>query len=256
MEALLVTHLSIHKKLFERVLDLLDINKEIGLTIRTFRKKKGLTIEELAKLLCKSKATVSKYERGEITLDIVTMYELASTLDIQLEQLLPRTKESDLLRQSESKPAFFSGITQFYSYVYDGRANKIIKCVFDIVPTDAHTKNNIYMYMNFKDYDHYQDCENTYKGTIEHYDALTNIVMRNQDTHMEQVTVSILASYLDSNTKWGLFFGISSRPMMPIAVKMLFSRTPLKEDAQLTEKLKVSKEDIRLLKHYNMLSVT
>jgi hypothetical protein len=30
----------------------------------------------------------------------------------------------------------------------------------------------------------------------------------------------------------------------------------LKEDPQLTETLKVSKEDIRLLKHYNMLSVT
>ena len=43
--------------------------------------------------------------------------------------------------------------------------------------------------------------------------------------------------------------------MMPIAMKMLFSRTILKETPELIKKLKVSKEDIRLLKLYNMLSV-
>lgn len=235
---------------------MVNINQEIGMRIRNFRKRKNMTLLELSAKICKSKATLSKYERGEIVIDIATLYELADILGIHVNQLLPATENNDQKITKPLNPAFFSGVNQFYSYVYDGRANKVIKCVFDIVPADSHTKNNIYMYMNFKDYDHYQDCENTYYGIIEHYDALTNIVMRNQNTYMEQVTVSILASFLESNTKWGLFFGISSRPMMPIAVKMLFSRTPLKEDAQLIEKLKVSKEDIRLLKHYNMLSVT
>jgi hypothetical protein len=117
-------------------------------------------------------------------------------------------------------------------------------------------KYKLMMYMNFQDYEHYQDCENTYWGYIEHYDALTVIQVTNQDTPMEKATAQILATYLDSNTKWGLFNGFSSRPMMPIAVKMLFSKTKLKEDDALLEQLKVSKEDIRLLKLYNMLSVT
>lgn len=110
--------------------------------------------------------------------------------------------------------------------------------------------------MNIKDYDNYQNCENTYKGRIEHFDAMTNITLKNVDTYMERVNISILASFLGSETKWGLFFGISSRPMMPIAVKMLFSRSPLSENDALIQKLKISKEDIRLLKHYNMLSAT
>ncbi|WP_061866503.1 hypothetical protein, partial [Streptococcus oralis] len=154
------------------------------------------------------------------------------------------------------RPAFFADTQQFFSYLYDGRSNQLIRCVFDIVPNSSGGNSSIYMYMNFKDYDYYQQSENTYKGTIEHYDALTNIVMRNQDTPMEQVTISILASFLDSTTKWGLFFGISSRPMMPIAVKMLFSKQPLEETDALIQSLKVSKEDIRLLKLYNMLSAT
>ena len=61
---------------------------------------------------------------------------------------------------------------------------------------------------------------------------------------------------MNSDTKWGLFNGFSSRPMMPVAFKMLFSKRPLKEDAELLRQLKISKEDIRLLKLYNMFSVT
>ena len=80
--------------------------------------------------------------------------------------------------------------------------------------------------------------------------------MRNQDTSMEQIKINILASFLDSDTKWGLFSGISSRPMMPVALKMLFSKKILRENEILIKQLKISKEDIRLLKLYNMLSVT
>jgi hypothetical protein len=131
-----------------------------------------------------------------------------------------------------------------------------MKCVFDVLSEAGDSRYKIMMYMNFESYENYQNCENTYWGYIEHFDALTNIFMKNQDTPMEQVTISILASFLDSDIKWGLFSGISSRPMMPIAVKMLFSKNLLKEDETLVKKLKVSREDIRLLKLYNMLSVT
>ena len=44
--------------------------------------------------------------------------------------------------------------------------------------------------------------------------------------------------------------------MMPVAVKMLFSKERLEESKGLTTQLKVSKEDICLLKLYNMLPVT
>ena len=35
--------------------------------------------------------------------------------------------------------------------------------------------------MNFQDYQQYRNCENTYLGTLSHYDALSNIVTHNQD---------------------------------------------------------------------------
>lgn len=233
-----------------------DINREIGKKIRNFRKLKKITIEQLGEKIKKCKATISKYETGEITIDIVTLYTIADVLSISIDQLLYHNPKNFLTSFNEVKPTFFNGISQFYSYLFDGRTNQIIRCVFDISAEIEKSKYKIMMYMNFEDYNNYQNCENTYAGYIEHYDAMTNIFMTNLNTPMEKVTVSILASFLDSDTKWGLFFGISSRPMMPIAIKMFFSKKRLKEDDLLKNQLKISREDIRLLKLYNMLSAT
>ena len=49
-----------------------QISTEIGKQIRTFRKKRKMTLEALAAVICKSKSTVSKYENGEIPVDIET----------------------------------------------------------------------------------------------------------------------------------------------------------------------------------------
>ena len=233
-----------------------EVSIEIGNRIRNFRKKRSITIEELARLINKSRATVSKYEKGEIVLDIVTMYEIADALQLHVEQLLYCRPERAVITSNGTEPAFFSGLSQFYSYVFDGRSNQIMRCVFDVLSVAGESRYKSMMYMNIKDFNNYQNCENTYWGYIEHFDALTNIIMRNNDTPMEQITINILASFLDSDTKWGLFCGISSRPMMPVALKMLFSKKMLKEDESLAKLLKISKDDIRLLRLYNMLSVT
>jgi len=233
-----------------------EISIQIGKKIRYFRKLRKMTLDELSILIHKSKSTISKYEKGEIAIDIETLYEIANALKIHVEQMLYYSQDRTAISTQNNFPAFFRGISQFYSYVYDGRSNDLIRCVFDVFSETENHQYKIMMYMNYDDFGNYQYCENTYWGFMEHYDALTCISLVNRDTPMEHAYIQILASYLDSDTKWGLFTGFSSRPMMPVAVKMLFSKTRLKEDASLIKKLKISKDDIRLLKLYNMLSVT
>lgn len=233
-----------------------EISAQIGSQIRTLRKKRKMTLDDLSGIIHKSRSTISKYEKGEIAIDIETLYEIADAIQVHVEQLLYCPPRRAVISSQNNSPAFFNGVSQFYSYLYDGRSNHIIRCLFDVLSEAENDQYKIMMYMNFKDFKNYQQCENTYWCYIEHYDALTYISLTNQDTPMEKASVQILASYLDSDTKWGLFNGFSSRPMMPIAIKMLFSKCRLKEDADLVRLLKVSKDDVRLLKLYNMLSVT
>ncbi|WP_346353045.1 helix-turn-helix transcriptional regulator [Azotosporobacter soli] len=232
------------------------ITQEVGQKIKSFRKSKGLTIQQLADAISKSKATLSKYESGDITLDLVTLYNLAAVLNIQVEQLLYLEPRKPSILANNTPSTFFKNSTRFYSYFYDGRSNKLVRCIIDIVAQPDTNRYKTVLYMNIKDWKHYQECENTYWGYTEHYDTLTTILLKNQATPLENITINILASFLDSEKKWGLMSGVSFRPFMPIALKMLFSKIPLEENLELINELKISKDDIRTMKIYNMLSVT
>ena len=231
------------------------ISHEIGKRIRTFRRARHMTLEELARILCKNKSTVSKYETGEIVLDIETIYDISRALGIHVEQLLYCTPDRVPISDSGSQSAFFSGLTQFYAYYYDGRVNRIVPAVFDVLLMSEDHRYKIMAYINFTDFSSYQNCGTAFWGYMEHYDAITNVILTNQDSPMEKAHGQILASYMNSDTKWGLFTGLSARPMMPVALKMLFSKKRLPEDGALLQMLKVTKEDIRLMKLYNMMTV-
>ena len=125
-----------------------QISTEIGKQIRTFRKKRKMTLEALAAVICKSKSTVSKYENGEIPVDIETLYEIASALQIHVEQLLYCPPRHANLPDSKNSPAFFAGCSQFYAYVYDGRNKQLIRCVFDVL---SETDTSSYKIINFID---------------------------------------------------------------------------------------------------------
>lgn len=232
-----------------------QISHEIGKRIRTFRRSRHMTLEELARILCKNKSTVSKYETGEIVLDIETIYDISRALGIHVEQLLYCTPDRVPISDSGSQSAFFSGLTQFYAYYYDGRVNRIVPAVFDVLLMSEDHRYKIMAYINFTDFSSYQNCGTAFWGYMEHYDAITNITLTSQDSPMEKAYCQILATYTNTDVKWGLFTGLSAMPMMPVAIKMLFSKKRLNEDEALMQKLKVTKEDIRLMKLYNMMTV-
>lgn len=231
------------------------LTAEIGAKIKYYRKKRGLKIAELAELLHKTGATVSKYESGQIAIDVVTLYEIAAALGVPPEKLLYYAPMPAEELEADSVPAFFRGVERLYMYYFDGRNGSLVRSVIDIrAKTGPHTYD-VALYMNFQDYRQYQNCENTYLGTLSHYDALSNIVTHNRDTEMDIYLVCVPASYLNAETKWGQGFGISCRPIMPTSTKVFLSKTIQAETPEFLQDLRVSKEDIQLLKRYNMLSV-
>ena len=232
----------------------MSVTSEIGAKIKYFRKSKHFSLQEMADLLYKSKSTLSKYENGQISIDIETLYAIAKVLGVHVEQLLYSEPMQQDNKALYTVPAFFRTLSQFYIYYYDGRIREISRCVVDILSQAGG--NHFKVIMNIESYEHYQNCENTYFGFLHHYDALSKLTLTNRDNPMEQVTITILASFLDAPSKMGLFTGISSRPMMPVATKVMISKKKQREDAALVGHLKISKEDIKTMKLYNMFTVT
>ena len=230
------------------------ISEAVGEKIRTYRQKKHMTLTELAERISKCKGTVSKYETGEIIIDIDTLYEVAEVLNIGVEQLLyiPPRKSAE---RNEAEYSFFRGLDLFYGYIYDGRESKVLRCCFELSGQTEAESQSIRMYMNFADYDHYQICENTYDGTIEHFDALTNISLTNVYLPMEKASIQLLASSLDAPVRMGLWNGLSTRPLMPVATKIMLSRSKMPETDEMLSQLKISAGDIKLFRLYNMFPV-
>ena len=65
-----------------------QVNLYVGAQIRRYRKNRQMTLQQLADRIHKSRASVSKYETGEVSLDIVTLTEIARVLEVQPGQLV------------------------------------------------------------------------------------------------------------------------------------------------------------------------
>ena len=59
----------------------------IGEKIKSYRKVKNMSIEELGNIIGKSKTTIVRYENNEIVLDIITAIEICNALNIHLDDL-------------------------------------------------------------------------------------------------------------------------------------------------------------------------
>ncbi len=62
-----------------------------GLQIRTLRKEKGLTLEELAKMSGVSRVAINRYELGDRVPNVTIAVKLAKALDCTVDDLLTDT---------------------------------------------------------------------------------------------------------------------------------------------------------------------
>jgi len=237
-----------------------QVSEIIGDTIRKCRQNRKLSQAELARKIKKSKSTLSKYENGEISVDIDTLYEIAEALDVSLsfftEALTLRRVQTESERIPVPLPEFFQK-KQVFMYYWDGRNNSVNRSVLTI---GAQTENNANyyhaaLYMNVKDYQEYYFCENPYIGHVEFHHVLTGIYMIHQNTELEHIQIIIPEDFAKTERKWGVFSGVSFRPLTPAILKVLFSKAPLKITPDLIAELKFSKADFKRMKTMNLFTI-
>lgn len=236
---------------------MIDINPIIGGNIRFYRKRLHFSQAYLGSQICKGKATIAKYESGQIAIDIQTLYDISKALNIELDQLTYIPKEEKTRIPSRFTPNFFLNVHKFYLYFYDGRNKALNESV--LITTPRPYEEGIFeakLYFNVEDVSRYQLCEYTYIGKLVHYDVISILSLQNKTMIMEELKISIPASYNDQEEKFALFSGISSRPLMPVTFKILVSKQKKSKNQDLIRQLKISKYDLQLMKFYNMFTVT
>lgn len=64
------------------------VDIDIGRKIKEYRKLKSYTLQDIGDKICKSKATILKYENGDIIPDIITLLEICNALGIRIQEVI------------------------------------------------------------------------------------------------------------------------------------------------------------------------
>lgn len=226
-----------------------NISLLVGERIRLYRKMKNLSLSAFSELIHKSKSTLSKYETGEISIDISTLYEIAAALDVSIFQLI----HADEKHISNAHSPIL-GKSLHYIYIFDGRTNKILRSLLE---TSQHFDGSSYvtLFYNIPSFDTYEKCKSLYYGTMFEHEFVTNYSLQNQTYGIENIFMCSVKPFELSSRRIGLLSGISSRNFLPVSAKFVMSDTVLPENDELLQALMLSKEDLRLIKRFNMFII-
>jgi transcriptional regulator with XRE-family HTH domain len=226
----------------------------IGKRIKLYRNARNMNIESLSQLIHKSKATVSKYERGQIAIDIPTLFEITHTLQIDISQLIDYEFPTKIPKEILVANPFDSNI--LYVYFFDGQVNRLRKSVIEVHNNIFEQKLSVMLYYDIASYEQFTNCEYFYYGTMQPYDTIINIILENQSNPIEKVMINIIRP-LKKTTIWtGLLSGLSDIHVSPIAVKVVISKIILSNDENLNNLLLITKDELRMIKNRNAFIVS
>ncbi len=237
-----------------------NISKYMGGRIRTFRKLRKMTLQQLADAISKSRATVSKYETGEIALDIQTLYEISTVLDVPLGKLVeyrPPHEEAPVASASswDGASPFFRAST-LYFYFYDGRYNRLkeglIRVNKDQLREDGCYDASLSIWATTESG---RSSEIYYTGSVLYSDMLIRFSFLNQYNKLEQDLLYIFNPLDLREDTEGLLCGISSADLMPCAYKCLVTLSAQEDYEQLQQRLIITQKELRRWQRLNMLIV-
>lgn len=224
-----------------------ELSKHVGNRIRTFRKVRGLSVEQLGERIGRSKATVYKYESGHIPVDVDTIAEISKVLKIEPAFLfdIPTAKGT-----AKHNIAFFD-TGCLYTYYFDGRIKRVVRSLLAFHPDQENGGNVASFYMNLTDFAEPERSRYIYSGTLFSHETVSYFVLENITLPIETLVIEMMHPFQTSQTTWGLFMGLSDQPLAPMAAKMLFSKVPLTNKELECYPLAFSKDELRSIKDKN-----
>ena len=137
----------------------------VGQRIKKYRKSRGYTIEQFSAMINKSKATLSKYENGAITIDIETLYDIAQALEIDLKCFIDY--QPPVFHQDTSLPKnnYFNQ-SLAYMYYYDGRVRQMVRSLLRFSRAADRETIEVTLYLGVASFSEPDRCQHLFTGTV------------------------------------------------------------------------------------------
>ena len=227
-----------------------DYTIHVGSRIRMYRKLAGLTLDALAEKMNKSRSTISKYELGQISMDLDTLIAMAHTLNIPL-SCLTDFDEPGIAGSSIDNSFFCDGLLYLYWLIGSKTKGKIVPSVLEI----KNNRKNAFLYMQFPDFKRFRDGKVVCIGDIHVSDHLTICSLQNPYNVTDHVFICAYTPLNAKQSKTLCEFSTITAPAAPICTKVLISKNILPEDDALRETLMFSKPEMDFLRKQNRVRI-
>lgn len=232
----------------------MDRLKHIGSRIKLYRKHQNLTLEELAYMIHKSTSTLWKYENGGVSIDILTLSDIANALGVEISQLTDFRAESYSAAPDNSSN-FFMRHNRLYVYNLFTPWKDPLHGVMEISsnPDETGTRHTV-MYVDRRWDSDLTDPLFIYTGTISGDNTFAFIETVNASGMNDRMYILAKSPYWMRNMARGMILSISQTYGCPSAGSMLFSTEKLEMNDQLLEELSITDDQtMEFLKKTNLL---
>ena len=224
-----------------------QVSEALGRKIREIRKNRRCTLEELGQAVHKSKATLSKYETGDIVIDVETLYEIARALRVSVftvEECCAEPPAPDM----RGRDVFASPL--LYLYYYGGEERAVHRSVIERDADGCGAK----LYHEVSSFDDYCLCSKVYKGQVQEYSFYTRLPFENEFCRLDRIMMIFPSMLNGQNFLLGhmLMMNLANQP---VSVKALVANHVMAEDKRFRTMLQVSREEIRRVRRTNYFTI-
>ena len=213
---------------------------EIGNKIKSMRISRGLSLETLGNKICKTKATISKYEKSEISLDVLTLLEICNALDCNV---------SNILLENNDEHNISSIVNPFNCdklYVYYITGKKLITSVMELSYQDGKTL--VKLYNAVKDTNKYaSNYSYAYSGELERSNALVYITLSNnsQNSQLENVNITVNFPWSNNTNIFSAFISAITPNALPVVKKCIISKNAINNITDYKSDLLITDDELK-----------
>ena len=220
---------------------------KLGENIRIFRKMCGLTQKQLALSIHKSLACVSKYEKGDIAIDIFALQTIADRFRVPIGQLLPQGDPSGKEAVWEPQiPPFFHR-SPLYLYWYRSKKQPLAQHVLEIDPSNK----KVTCFMEVSRLTSYKDtCKYVMSGRLIYKNP--NIFIYADNPLISGDFILLCFSPVDLFDSYTVgFLCCLNRSYHVTGSKCFITDTPLRSTADIPQSILVTREEVSELRRSN-----
>lgn len=218
--------------------------EHIGERIRLFRKHQNLTLEELAYLVHKSPSTLSKYERGSVNIDILTLADIADALGVGMSQLTDfRTVRHP--RPARNDANLFRRHDKFFVYYLHPPMNTVLRGILEVTRSSVDDiEDSVMLYLWPEKEFGIKDPLFIFTGTMICDEYYAYMSMQNASGMRDMLYLMIKTPQWMLNGAKGILLSVSSAYGVPASSTVLLSADELEIDEMLLEQLRADKDEV------------